>query len=531
MTHRRKLGPGTRITNQRCVTLSPAFNYDASLIGDPCSRAKFSTKSPTRPCKRCGASRFRHGIQSAQQSKNSQQLDLFCLLRNLRHDCFLKIKERDFVSLSSLKATLRDLQKLHGKLSSLIQQAPQLKTKLSNLIDHLSIICTNGQTLDWEGTIQTIMDCDAVYYELYYTEITMSPNHSRLNHVPHPVIYFGESLEELNDAEQFVQQQQCTDESLLRARFSLDCNVNEEDALTVLHHIRFLETIQLFHLSGWLSRQEITSDFAKAARAPVASGLYGMHETPAPPMLGAWRDSCRDFLTHLYAYATMPRAIREAMQTIVGKERVVEVGAGTGYLASLLQRNGVTIDAFDCRPGEQNEYHGSTPTFLPIKAEDSSKVVAKETLTFVLLLCYPPPDSSMAIDTLRTFLNRGGKRIVHVGEFKGLTGTSAFERLLAKEFNCLKRFPCPTWGTDAASVTCWERKKQGDKIQSVLLPCVVCGKESQNRLRFIRYLTFCGAVCWEKHASSDLQSHCMLSSVGIGSDVPDFGCRSTFLAL
>lgn len=375
------------------------------------------------------------------------------------------------------------------------------------------------------------MDCDAAYYELYYAEITVSKHGSFC--IPHPVSYFGQFLEELGDATVYVEENASVkNDSILRQRFSLDCHVENEDPLTLIHHVRFLEAVQLFHLSGWLSKKkEREAEFSRAARAPMASDPYDIHETPAPSVLCAWRDSSRDFMTHLYAYATLPRSLIEQIQEFVGQERIVEVGAGTGYLAQLLQRQGVAVDAFDCRPGKQNEYHGSTPTFLPITAMNSSTVIENEHQTFVLLLCYPPPDSSMAVDTLRAFLKHGGKRVVYVGEFKGLTGTSSFERVLVSKFDCLKRLPCPTWGTDAAWVTLWQRRTTGNKSKTILLPCAMCGAESCQRLRLVRYLVYCSAACWKKHANNGLSKHLQLSSVALGSPLPDFADEQAFLVL
>eukprot|EP00977_Amphora_coffeiformis_P010506 scaffold2476_cov193-Amphora_coffeaeformis.AAC.1 len=381
-----------------------------------------------------------------------------------------------------------------------------------------------------------MIDTDAVYYELYYVEIATggsSGSSGRQHFVPHPSFYFGECLDELYEADRYFREKFQVDDLSLRGSHSLPTfeAILDEDPLTAIHHIRFLETILVFHLSGWLSNKERQNDFGKATRQFIGSALYDIHETPAPPLLAWWRDSCRDFLTHLYAYATIPKTTRDEIQGFVGQERVVEIGAGSGYFASLLSRQRVSIDPFDSRPGELNDYHGSTPTFLPMYAGDGAKVIAQQHQPFVLLLCYPPPDTPMAVDTLRQFLKRGGNRFIHVGEFKGLTGNAAFERTLILEFICTRRFACPTWGTDAASVTFWERKGKSDKRRSVLIPCVICGKESQQRFRLVRYLCYCSASCWKQHASKSLQTHLELATVEIGSSLPDFGDKDSFLSL
>ena len=433
--------------------------------------------------------------------------------------------------LASVQKELRKLVK--GGLSSLIHQNPQLREKLQSLTNHLERNCKRD-SMGLEEAVQLLIECDAVYYELYYMEITISSSLSgRQLFVPHPSFYFGECLEELNEADQYYREKSQVDDIGLRGSHSLTAfeDILEEDPLTAIHHIRLLETIQMFHLSGWLSKKETQNNFGKAARQSIGSSPFDIHETPAPPLLSSWRDSCRDFLTHLYAYATIPTKTRDEIKHFVGQERVVEIGAGSGYLATLLSRQGVAIDAFDSRPGKLNDYHGSTPTFLPIQAGDGTKLIAQQHQPFVLLLCYPPPDTPMAVDTLRQFAKRGGNRFIHVGEFKGLTGNAAFERTLTSEFICTRRFACPTWGTDSASVTFWERKEKSDNRCSVLLPCVVCGEESKQRFRFVRYLCYCKASCWKQHASKSLPAHLKLATVEIGLALPEFGDNDAFLSL
>ena len=50
--------------------------------------------------------------------------------------------------------------------------------------------------------------------------------------------------------------------------------------------------------------------------------------------------------------------------------------------------------------------------------------------------------------------------LIHIGEFKGLTGSSPFEHYLLRYFYCTDRWPCLTWGTDAAEVTVWRARDE-----------------------------------------------------------------------
>jgi hypothetical protein len=334
-----------------------------------------------------------------------------------------------------------------------------------------------------------------------------------------------------------------------------------ENVLTVLHRLRQQETIALFSLSP-LSRlwrdghnskknSNLLDAFEVALTSsqqppPPGRGQQGggiadaheeeLHGTVAPALLKEWRDSCRVFLCHLYSYATIPNAVlRRCIRAIIATHRsssagmsptttslrLVEMGAGTGYLARLLETTcdtngsnnknpaggGVSVTAYDAAPDSSNEYHAATPPFwvvhratvqdtsayycetAPTATSSSTRMTKKRKRkkpkqqqrdeatppADALLLCYPPPDDPMAATALGNFLqqhnayynqrnrtNDGSNTafLIHVGEFKGLTGNADFERVLLHEMECIGRWPCRTWGTDATHMTLWKRKQQ-----------------------------------------------------------------------
>jgi hypothetical protein len=126
-------------------------------------------------------------------------------------------------------------------------------------------------------------------------------------------------------------------------------------------------------------------------------------------------------------------------------------------------------------------------------------VLKTSTLTdsTALLMCYPPPQSTMAYDTLKAFQEAGGKYLIHIGEWRGLTGSNEFEELLLKDFRCVYRVPCSSWGTDASDVTIWER---GSGKASLLLPCISCGEsEATRRSRLLRHAVYCNRKCYQQH--------------------------------
>ena len=119
-----------------------------------------------------------------------------------------------------------------------------------------------------------------------------------------------------------------------------------------------------------------------------------------------------------------------------------------------------------------------------------------------LLLCYPPPQSTMAEEVLRSYASFGGRVLVFIGEFKGLTGSPNFENILRNNYNVLRREPCPRWGNDAAEISVWVGKSKDEKkeaVKSCILPCSMCHlKEAKKQCRLYRPLVYCSVECFRR---------------------------------
>jgi len=346
--------------------------------------------------------------------------------------------------------------------------------------------------------------------------------------------------------------------------------------LELLHYFRLLETIVLFWGSGY--SKETASELedilqstkhkshASDGKRSVEFDFYARHETPAVPIISGFRDSSRDLPCNLYAYACVPSSslvkLNEVLTKLKMTNGVVELGAGTGYIARLLTDNGLQVTALDVAPtgsdpqlgcrktDTTNEYHGNTPSFMPVQQSNasglrtffSSEKVSRRT---ALLLCYPPPLSNMAFDALQAYTASGGRCLIHIGEFQGLTGSHHFEDALMQNFKCIERLPCLHWGTDAADITIWVKKtRMGPECtnhketydhddsmsSSLLLPCSNCLKEpAVRRCRLARGLVYCGLRCFNLHSSSR-RIHLALNMIFLDSDL-NFGDNNHFAPL
>lgn len=199
-------------------------------------------------------------------------------------------------------------------------------------------------------------------------------------------------------------------------------------------------------------------------------------------LLTSWQNACRDNAARAYAFASPNKAAVTALS--VGD--LTEMGAGTGYWASLLP----SCRAFEAQvTDEGNEWHGKTKSFTKVEEGSAMDLIDSTSL----LLCMPPPNDAMAEDTLRNFR---GDNLFYVGEFgTGLTGNLEFHETLCKDWTLQKRVELPNWGNTAYDLSVWKRGTP-DKEQ-VLRSCA-CGQPGKQS-RWLRGFVVCSQKCLDAH--------------------------------
>jgi hypothetical protein len=473
-------------------------------------------------CKGCQKSPLFHRL-APQARKTGFHLLAFCFLRNIRCAALLTATNEIGGLLQVARSEALAISRLTWFAVSR-GEAEILKEK-SDIILNL----TESEVSSKDQLIRMIIACDALYLRIYYLQ---NSGHLKSNdHLPHPTDYFGglyltmsiDFLERFDTVCHLV-----IDDEEVVGRFGLECSKVPKHPLSFLHQQRLIETHSLFH-------DAISKTFQIEPTTHSLSSL-AYHETPAPSIIGEWRDSCRDVLCNLYSYATLSTdAIAQLKAVLVARNihSIIELGAGTGYMAKVLADHGLVVDAFDINPPNHsmNEYHGQTDTFYPVKAGTVDCLRGRKIVNEALLLCYPPPQSEMAHDALKAYAESGGQCLIHVGEIAGLTGSASFEAMLKNNFECILRRPCLTWGTDAASLTIWVKPKTPLPVLSLLLPCCKCGeREATRRLRLARHVVYCNKKCFRKHAQT-LKKHFLMGMIATDVDLLDFDSPNHFSPL
>jgi hypothetical protein len=438
-----------------------------------------------------------------------------------------------------------------------LQQEHSVLTELTSLLQKAEHACQKAVSRE-ALAIEWAIALDPMYFRLYYACITVYGRACAA--VPPPEEYFSD-LESFTpdvfaQVEAFVNQELALprggepDVALVQSlalplvtAASSNRKKKQEHATTNggsatgtgmalldIFHARFREGVRLFYESsigmhgemdavlsnagGVLSGAAVTTTSRGSKKKPhrrdkdatsakdksaVASSLSGLAEVPAFELLAQWRNNCRDWCSHLYAYATPSP---DALAVLAKYAPLVEMGAGTGYWASLLAARGVDVMAFDvCPPSlhqsseaeddgpfahlhkkkkpsnepTQNADHGQVRTFTSVAKGGPETLTSDEaTHERTLFLCSPPPLDDMARQSLRCFK---GDHVVYVGEWQGDTADRAFENELVKRFVNVEEVELPNWGNSAYSLTVWKRKptnRRGQHSQPSILKRLSC---------------------------------------------------------
>ncbi|KAF1323572.1 Clavaminate synthase, partial [Globisporangium splendens] len=432
-----------------------------------------------------------------------------------------------------------------------------------------------GKSTRDEAPIHLACIFDQMYFQCYYASIVLYGR--ACGAVPAPDVYF-------TDLENFAPQAQSqletflnnelqdtdipthlVDSLVLPSRENKRPTAQQSVTLLDIYHARLREGIRLFYeqgvgMHGEMDALLVNPHLIASAQATVANKSKkkpqkkhyrrerskpaaataesdkpgttnnGLLDVPAYPLLAQWRNNCRDWCCHLYAYAT---PTPEALGVVSKYAPLVEMGAGTGYWSSLLQVQKTDIVAYDkCPPStdggsetteqtggrarkqERNAYHGQVPPFCAIGKGGPEVLKQDDMKARNLFLCYPPPHDDMAFNCLRFFQ---GEYVIHVGEWQGDTGDRRFEKELETRFNLVNEHLLPNWGNSAYSLTVWKRKAADKQSTSsgalcTTLSCFKCQKtiadaaeegEELKRCVFCKTNVYCSSFCEE----SDRKAH------------------------
>lgn len=134
-----------------------------------------------------------------------------------------------------------------------------------------------------------------------------------------------------------------------------------------------------------------------------------------------------------FGHSVLTRPVLKLMVEFIGNSKVLEVGAGNCYHGHALKLSGVDIVMTDL---PNNQYPGrhmlGRPSWQELIYLDACAAIHKFTDRTTLLLIWPPPNSTMAIDSLTTFK---GDKFIYIGEKNiDVNGTTDFFNTLESQW-------------------------------------------------------------------------------------------------
>jgi hypothetical protein len=155
----------------------------------------------------------------------------------------------------------------------------------------------------------------------------------------------------------------------------------------------------------------------------------------------------RNELTAKYSWAVPNTEVIQEIQEF-SDNKIVEIGAGTGYWSMLLDQAGADVVAYDDYSWSGEYRKGSFPMeigkYYPVLKGDEKSV--EKHVDRTLLLCWPPTHNEMSSQTVRNFMREGGTKLVYVGEPRdGCTGSYLFHKILYRRWEIKKCVSIPKW--------------------------------------------------------------------------------------
>lgn len=169
--------------------------------------------------------------------------------------------------------------------------------------------------------------------------------------------------------------------------------------------------------------------------------------------IGRGTELCRK-----YSWAIPDEAALMAIRNF-GDDRIVEVGAGNGYWAHLLEQMNVEITAYDVEPYD-NHWMDGTKWGRVIQRDGLESVLSEQEQQyhwrpFTLMMVWPYMNE-MAYDSLMAY---EGQRLIYVGEGQGgCTASDDFFDALDDMWDLVKTVFIPQWGGMHDYLELYERK-------------------------------------------------------------------------
>ena len=161
--------------------------------------------------------------------------------------------------------------------------------------------------------------------------------------------------------------------------------------------------------------------------------------------------------TQKYGFSIMTRDAIEWIREHLGDAPLIEVGAGTGYLAYEMQSRGIEVNPTEPLPrasGENYWFKGERSDWTDIEICDAQEALVRYPESDLL---WSWPHSSA--EPHKVLANFGGDRVIHIGD-PGATDVETFEKALERDFEITGLYHLPNLPQLHDQITVWERRAE-----------------------------------------------------------------------
>ena len=162
----------------------------------------------------------------------------------------------------------------------------------------------------------------------------------------------------------------------------------------------------------------------------------------------------RTYFTKEYGWSVPNEEAIKEIKDFVEDDECLEIGAGYGLWAKLMQDVGIDIvptDSFGHRSGWVPE----DKSFTYVEDLNSEEALDKYDDANVLMMSWPPYDNPLASDAITAF---SGGKLISIGECGGCTADSKFFEILDSQWVNVGNVQIPQWEGIHDYLSLWVRK-------------------------------------------------------------------------
>lgn len=160
----------------------------------------------------------------------------------------------------------------------------------------------------------------------------------------------------------------------------------------------------------------------------------------------------RGVLVTEYAWA-IPNA--QAIQALADHAPLLEIGAGLGYWAWLVEQTGAAIQATDPAVPARGDDPGNPDPWTAVDPVDGPRAVEEADPAASLFVCWPSPEAQWVEASLDRF---EGETVVYVGPGRGgIAGSDGFHDRLHHDYDLVETVAIPTFLQCSDRMEVWAR--------------------------------------------------------------------------